>query len=325
MNETTMKRLLVIDDEPGLRMMMRAVMEDAGWTVDEAECGEDGIAFLQDNEVHVVLLDMRMPGMDGSQALAIIHERLPSLPVIMLTAYGTVGTAVEAMKRGAFDYLTKPADNEELVAVIERAYEYGRLLIENENLRKRLGGNDPSSRIVGSGPAMQQVLELIRQAGPTEATVLIMGESGTGKELIAEALHDASNRAAHPLVKVNCAALPENLLESELFGYMKGAFTGAIKDKPGRFQLAKGGTLFLDELGEMPVELQAKLFDELREGGKAEFALDLLELESPDTLQPPLYIREGLAWLAVQLRKVQEDLGVPLPVREATEKSAKAS
>ncbi|UZP68561.1 sigma-54 dependent transcriptional regulator [Desulfovibrio mangrovi] len=260
-----MKRLLVIDDEPGLRLMMRAVMEDAGWHVDEAGSGEAGIDYLMYNDANVVLLDMRMPGMSGSEALARIQEIRPSLPVIMLTAYGTVGSAVEAMKRGAFDYLSKPADNEELVAVLEKAYEYGRLLSENENLRKKLAAGDPSERIVGSSPAMLHLLELIRQAGPSEATVLIMGESGTGKELIAEALHEASPRSPHALVKVNCAALPGNLLESELFGYMKGAFTGAIKDKPGRFQLARGGTLFLDEVGEMPVELQAKLLRALQE------------------------------------------------------------
>jgi len=260
-----MKKLLVIDDEPGLRLMMRAVMEDAGWFVAEAGSGEAGIDYLLHNEASVVLLDMRMPGMSGSEALARIQEIRPSLPVIMLTAYGTVGSAVEAMKRGAFDYLSKPADNEELVAVLEKAYEYGRLLSENENLRKKLAAGDPSERIVGSSPAMVHLLELIRQAGPSEATVLIMGESGTGKELIAEALHEASPRSPNTLVKVNCAALPSNLLESELFGYVKGAFTGAIKDKPGRFQLARGGTLFLDEVGEMPVELQAKLLRALQE------------------------------------------------------------
>lgn len=260
-----MKRLLVIDDEPGLRLMMRAVMEDAGWHVDEAGSGEAGIDYLLHNDASVVLLDMRMPGMSGSEALARIQEIRPSLPVIMLTAYGTVGSAVEAMKRGAFDYLSKPADNEELVAVLEKAYEYGRLLSENENLRKKLAAGDPSERIVGSSPAMVHLLELIRQAGPSEATVLVMGESGTGKELIAEALHEASPRSPNTLVKVNCAALPGNLLESELFGYVKGAFTGAVKDKPGRFQLARGGTLFLDEVGEMPVELQAKLLRALQE------------------------------------------------------------
>ncbi len=260
-----MKKLLVIDDEPGLRLMVRAVMEDAGWEVAEAGSGEAGLEFLVHENVNTVLLDMRMPGMSGSETLARILEIRPGLPVIMLTAYGTVGSAVEAMKRGAFDYLSKPADNEELVAVMEKAYEYGRLLFENESLRKRLAAGDPSERIIGSSPAMLHVLELIRQAGPSEATVLIMGESGTGKELIAEALHEASPRAANAMVKVNCAALPGNLLESELFGYMKGAFTGAMKDKPGRFQLARGGTLFLDEVGEMPVELQAKLLRALQE------------------------------------------------------------
>ncbi len=260
-----MRRLLVIDDEPGLRLMMRAVMEDAGWQVAEAGSGEAGLDYLAREEANVVLLDMRMPGMDGSETLAHILERFPGLPVIMLTAYGTVGSAVEAMKRGAFDYLSKPADNEELIAVMEKAYEYGRLLAENENLRRKLAAGDPTEHIVGGSPAMQRVLDLIRQAGPSEATVLVMGESGTGKELIAEALHEVSSRAARPLVKVNCAALPGNLLESELFGYMKGAFTGAVKDKPGRFQLARGGTLFLDEIGEMPVELQAKLLRALQE------------------------------------------------------------
>ncbi|MCT4533892.1 sigma-54 dependent transcriptional regulator [Halodesulfovibrio sp.] len=259
------KQLLVIDDEPALRMMVRAVVEDAGWSVAEASSGEAGIEHLASHNVNVVLLDMRMTGIDGSETLAIIQEKYPNLPVIMLTAFGTVGSAVEAMKRGAFDYLSKPADNDELIAVLEKAYTHGRLLAENDNLRKKFIGNDPSEKIIGGCAAMQDMLELIRQVGPTEATVLVMGESGTGKELIAEALHERSNRAAFPMVKVNCAALPGNLLESELFGYVRGAFTGAVKDKPGRFQLAKGGTLFLDEVGEMPIELQAKLLRALQE------------------------------------------------------------
>lgn len=259
------KQLLVIDDEPALRMMVRAVVEDAGWSVAEASSGEAGIEHLLSHNVNVVLLDMRMTGIDGSETLAIIQEKYPNLPVIMLTAFGTVGSAVEAMKRGAFDYLSKPADNDELIAVLEKAYTHGRLLAENDNLRKKFIGNDPSEKIIGGCAAMQEMLELIRQVGPTEATVLVMGESGTGKELIAEALHERSNRAAFPMVKINCAALPGNLLESELFGYVRGAFTGAVKDKPGRFQLAKGGTIFLDEIGEMPIELQAKLLRALQE------------------------------------------------------------
>lgn len=256
-----MKTLLVIDDEPGHRLMVRAVLEDAGWQVVEAASGEEGVALFAQNGqfAHVALVDMSMPGMDGQATLARLHELQPDLPVILLTAYGTVGTAVEAMKRGAFDYLTKPADNDELVLALNRAYEYSRLQEENERLRSELSGDSALKPLVGASRAMRQVHDFIRQAGPSEATVLISGESGTGKELIVEALHTCSGRSKKPLIKVNCAALPAQLLESELFGYERGAFTGAVKDKPGRFQLASGGTLFLDEIGEVPLDLQAKL------------------------------------------------------------------
>ncbi|MFP5223910.1 MAG: sigma-54-dependent transcriptional regulator [Acidobacteriota bacterium] len=263
------QKLLVIDDEPGHRLMVRAVMEDAGWRVAEAGSAEDGLRQLRACTLpdcpSVILLDMKMPGMDGMQALAAIHELYPGLPVVLLTAYGTVGSAVEAMKRGAFDYLTKPSDNEELKAVLHRASEFGRLVAENRELRRKVGQSDASSRMIGKSRAMRQVRELAEQVGPAEATVLILGESGTGKELVAELVHAVSPRRDHPLIKVNCAALPGDLLESELFGYVKGAFTGAIKDKPGRFQLAHGGTLFLDEVGELPIGLQAKLLRALQE------------------------------------------------------------
>ena len=258
-----MRRLLTIDDEPGHRLMVRAVMEDLGWRVFETGSGEEGLEFLGGAEVDVVLLDMRMPGMDGRETLQRIRQMRPLLPVIMLTAFGTVGSAVEAMKEGAFDYLTKPTDNEELAAVLEKAWNYGRLMGENRALKERLQGQEAS--IVGSSPAMRRIIELIEQAGPSEATVLITGESGTGKELVADALHRTGHRAAGPLVKVNCAALPGTLLESELFGYVKGAFTGAFKDKPGRFQQAQGGTLFLDEVADLSMELQAKLLRALQE------------------------------------------------------------
>ncbi len=261
-----MKKLLIIDDEPGHRLMVRAVMEDAGWQVFEASCGEEGLEFVRSGgTVHAALVDMNMPGIDGQETLTRLHELHPGLPVILLTAYGTVGTAVEAMKRGAFDYLTKPADNDELMLTLNRAWEYSRLLRENDRLRTELSGENALKRLVGSGPAMLRVHRFIRQAGPSEATVLITGESGTGKELVAEALHAASDRGARPLIKVNCAALPAPLLESELFGYERGAFTGAVKDKPGRFQLASGGTLFLDEVGEIPLDLQAKLLRAIQE------------------------------------------------------------
>lgn len=262
-----MKTLLLIDDEPSLRLMIRAVLEDAGWRVLDAASGEEGLELFAaaKGSVNVALVDMKMSGMDGRATLARLHELDPGLPVILLTAYGTVGSAVEAMKAGAFDYLTKPADNDELILTLNRAWEYRRVRSENERLRTELAGEDALSALVGKGPAMRRVHDFIRQAGPSEATVLISGESGTGKELIADALHAASPRRKEALIKVNCAALPANLLESELFGYERGAFTGAVKDKPGRFLLAYGGTIFLDEIGEMPLDLQAKLLRVIQE------------------------------------------------------------
>ncbi|MDL2216221.1 sigma-54 dependent transcriptional regulator [Desulfovibrio sp. OttesenSCG-928-M14] len=257
----TDKSVLVTDDEPGHRLMVRAVLEDAGWRVFEAASGEEALALFRSDPqyTHVALVDMNMPGMDGQATLTRLHEVNAALPVILLTAYGTVGAAVEAMKRGAFDYLTKPADNDELVLTLNRAFDYSRLQDENTRLRSALAGDAALKPLVGASGPMRRIHEFIRQAGPSEATVLISGESGTGKELIVEALHACSGRAKKPLIKVNCAALPAQLLESELFGYERGAFTGAVKDKPGRFQLASGGTLFLDEIGEVPLELQAKL------------------------------------------------------------------
>ncbi|KAB1442125.1 sigma-54-dependent transcriptional regulator [Pseudodesulfovibrio senegalensis] len=270
MSETNTKSILVVDDEPGHRMMVRAVLEDAGWRVLEAESGEQALEELvrdgSENGLEspdVALVDMKMPGMNGMELLRELQTRRPGLPVILLTAFGSVGSAVDAMKQGAFDYLTKPADNEELKAVTHKAREYRLLLMENARLRRE--ANDGNVEFIGASTGVAHVRELIAQAGPSEATVLILGESGTGKELVAEGLHRSSTRAERPLIKVNCAALPDDLLESELFGYEKGAFTGAVKDKPGRFQLANGGTLFLDEIGEMPGALQAKLLRALQE------------------------------------------------------------
>ncbi len=263
------KRLLVVDDEPGHRLMVRAVMAERGWHVTEAEDGEQALSFVASGLSplpDVVLLDMKMPGMDGLEVLRHLRQAYPAVPVVMLTAFGSVGPAVEAMKQGAFDYLTKPADNDELETVLLKAAQYGALLAENESLKSRVVDQEQGPRIIGQSPSICEMSELIAQAAPTEARVLILGESGTGKELVAEKIHAQSLRKDGPLIKVNCAALPGELLESELFGYVKGAFTGAVKDKPGRFQLASGGTLFLDEIGEMPQSLQAKLLRVLQEG-----------------------------------------------------------
>ena len=258
-------RLMVVDDESGHRQMIRAVMEDEGYQVYEAENGRKCLDLLKKNPVDVILLDMKMPVLDGMGALEEIKKSKPAPPVIMLTAFGSVGSAVESMKTGAFDYLTKPADIEELKVVVKKAYNYSLLTRENTQLKSKLGKLQESARIIGQSRAIHQVMELVEQVAPSEANVLILGESGTGKELVARALHDASARRDGPLVKVNCAALPEDLLESELFGYYKGAFTGAVRDKPGRFQLAEKGTLFLDEIGDLPLHLQAKILRALQE------------------------------------------------------------
>ncbi len=259
--------VLIVDDEPGHRMMVRAVLEDDNWIVLEADSGERALEVLAEEAESgtypdVAMVDMKMPGMDGMQLLKELQVRRPGMPVVLLTAFGSVGSAVDAMKKGAFDYLTKPADNDELTAVLGKAFEYHQLIKENARLKAAVS-NEPD--FIGASPGIERVRDLIGQAGPSEATVLILGQSGTGKELVAEGLHKASSRANRPLVKVNCAALPDDLLESELFGYERGAFTGAVKDKPGRFQLANGGTLFLDEIGEMPAALQAKLLRALQE------------------------------------------------------------
>ena len=303
--------VLIIDDEPAHRLMVRVVLGDAGFKVLEADNGPAGLATLRSKSVDVVLLDMRMPGMSGQEVLQRLHEEGNFPPVIMLTAFGNVGSAVEAMKIGAWDYLTKPTDNDELLAVVQKAAEHVRLTRENRDLKKQIG-QMRETRIIGNSPAVRKVVELIEQVGPSEANVLILGESGTGKELVAQQLHEQSARARGPLIKVNCAALPENLLESELFGYVRGAFTGATQDKPGRFQLAGGGTLFLDEIGELPLTLQAKILRALQEriieplGGVAPVNIDVRFIAATNRDLPTM-IREG---------KFREDLYYRLNVLE---------
>ncbi|MBU4525879.1 MAG: sigma-54 dependent transcriptional regulator [Desulfomicrobium sp.] len=308
---TQQPTVLVIDDEPAHRLMVRVVLGDAGFRVLEADNGSSGLVTLRSKPVDVVLLDMRMPGMSGLDVLQKMHEEAMTTPVIMLTAFGNVGSAVEAMKIGAWDYLTKPTDNDELLAVVQKAAEHVRLTRENRDLKKQIG-QLRETRIIGSSGEIRRVVELIEQVGPSEANVLILGESGTGKELVAQQLHEKSARSGGPLVKVNCAALPENLLESELFGYVRGAFTGAAQDKPGRFQLAGGGTLFLDEIGELPLTLQAKILRALQEriveplGGVTPVSIDVRFIAATNRDLPTM-IAEG---------KFREDLYYRLNVLE---------
>ena len=255
-------QILVADDEPNLRRVLRAQLERDGWAVHTAEDGRAAWQKLQEHHIDVVISDLRMPHLDGMGLLQRITDELPEVPVIMITAHGTVDTAVEALKLGAFDYVTKPFDRDELKHVIDKA-------ARTRALRSGEMVVDPSERgryrIIGNSPVMLEVYDVIERVADTPSTVLITGESGTGKELIAQALHENSSRRERPFIRVSCAAIPPELIESELFGYEKGAFTGAVTSKPGRFELAHRGTLFLDEIGEIPPSMQVKLLRALQE------------------------------------------------------------
>jgi two-component system response regulator HydG len=258
-------KILVVDDEESHRIMLRAVLQEEGYDVTEAADGPEGIQAVEEGPFDVILLDIRMPTMDGIEALTEIRKISPFTPVLMMTAYASVKTAVEALRAGAFDYLTKPLDIEELKILVEKALEHDHLREENLTLKERLGDRFDFSKIIGKSSKMKELFELLSQVAPTDATVLILGESGTGKELVANAIHHNSPRSGAPFIKVACAALPETLLESELFGHERGAFTGAVARREGRFQAAHGGSMFLDEVGEMSAATQAKLLRVLQE------------------------------------------------------------
>ena len=258
-------RVLVVDDEDSHRLMLRAVLAEEGYAVAEAADGTEAMHAVEREAFDVILLDLRMRAMDGIEVLTEIRKISPLVPVLIITAYATVQTAVDALKAGAYDYLTKPVDIEELKVLIEKALEHYQLRTENIALKERLGDRFDFSRIIGRSEKMKALLETLAMVAPTDATVLIMGESGTGKEVIANAVHQNSPRSGQPFIKVSCAALPETLLESELFGHEKGAFTGAVSRREGRFQLAHRGTIFLDEVGEMSLTTQTKLLRVLQE------------------------------------------------------------
>ncbi|MBI5572413.1 MAG: sigma-54-dependent Fis family transcriptional regulator [Desulfomonile tiedjei] len=258
-------KILVVDDESSQRKMLKANLSLDGYEVVEAEDGSHAIARVAEEFFDLVLMDNRMTHVDGIEALKQIKQISPGIPVIIITAYASVETAVQALQSGAHDYLTKPLDIDELRIKVQQTLEFWRLKEENILQKRRIENLFDASSIIGRSQTMKEVMERVAQVAPSEATVLILGESGTGKELIANALHQGSSRTDRRFIKVNCAALPETLLESELFGHEKGAFTGAIARRPGRFELADGGTIFLDEIGEMTLATQSKLLRVVQE------------------------------------------------------------
>ncbi len=320
-----MYSILVVDDEPNYLVVLSELLRDEGLEVFTASSGKDGMAIVQDVDLDLVITDMQMPKMDGLQFLEKIKASNRHLPVIMITAFAEVEKAVAAMQSGAFNYLAKPFSNEELLVNINKAVQHYSLLRENSRLRKEMLERTGFSGMVGKSKHMQQVYELIEKVAPTPSSVLITGESGTGKELVAKAIHFNSPRADKPFITVNCAALAENLLESELFGHEKGAFTGAVAMRKGRFELADSGTLFLDEIGEIPLALQAKLLRAIQEkrfervGGSKTLSvdvrivsatnLDVKEEVKKGKFREDLYYRLNVIHLALPaLRERQDDI-----------------
>jgi two-component system NtrC family response regulator len=273
--------ILVVEDDESQQRIIEYNLKQKGYEVTAVESAERGIEILRNRDFALLVSDMKLPGMDGMEFLKQARELKPEIPVLFITAFGTVEKAVEAMKAGAFDYITKPFDRDEFIMVVEKALEFQRLRVEIIRLRGELESHKGFSDMIGVSAAMQEVFATIEKVAATDATVLIMGESGTGKELVARAIHRASDRANFPLLTVNCAAIPRDLLESELFGHVSGAFTGAIKDKVGKFLAADGGTILLDEIGDLHLDLQAKLLRVIQErevepvGSNGRIAVDI--------------------------------------------------
>ena len=258
-----MARLLIVDDETSIRNVLRQLFEYEGHQVGMAASGREALGSLEEGPVDAVFLDVKMPGEDGLDVLAEIRERHPGTQVVMISGHGTIDTAVEATRRGAFDFLQKPLDTDRLLLTLRNVLDRRGLEASVEALRSEV---ESHHEIIGRSLGIRSVLERIERVAPTDARVLITGENGTGKELVARALHRRSRRSDRPFVEVNCAAIPSELIESELFGHMKGSFTGAVQDRPGTFEQADGGTLFLDEIGDMSLAAQAKVLRALEEG-----------------------------------------------------------
>lgn len=317
-------RILVVDDEVRMQRLFEINLSPK---YDIATCGDgaEALELIKVKDFHLLITDLKMPRMDGLTLLQEVRRIQPSLPIIITTAYGTIESAVQAMKEGAVDYILKPIKMEEMEILIEKTLSISRLRDENRELRQELKAIFGHENIVGQHPAMQKVVQLIHQVAQTKATVLIQGESGTGKELVARAIHYESDRSSKPFVVINCAAIPANLLESELFGHEKGAFTGAVRTKKGRLELADKGTLFLDEIGEMPKELQVKILRVLEEqkfqrvGGTEDIEVDnriiaasnkdLKQAVEADTFRDDLYYRLKVITISIPpLRERKEDI-----------------
>jgi len=263
---TLRKTILVADDEMGIRESLRKILEKEGFDVITATNGEEAFKIIRSQNVDLLVTDIRMAGMDGLELLKVCKSVSPYTEVIMITGYASVDTAVDSLKQGAYDYITKPFKKADILRAVHKAIEKQVLMLDNVRMKERLEAIEASPLMETASPAMQKIVEMVELVAPSQATVLILGESGTGKEVIADLLHRLSPRASRPMVKVNCAAIPETLIESELFGYEKGAFTGATGRKEGRFEVADRSSIFLDEIGEVPHAVQVKLLRILQEG-----------------------------------------------------------
>ena len=259
-----MKKILIIDDERSIRRALGEILQFEGYEVTEAENGNQGIDACKNDSFDLIFCDIKMPGKDGMEVLAELHPLFPDIPIVMISGHGTIETAVEAIKKGAFDFIEKPLDLNRILVTIRNANEKVSLLEQTTILKSTIKKIKGTS-IVGESEPIKRIREMIEKVAPSDARVLITGENGTGKELVARSLHDLSNRSKMPFIEVNCAAIPGELIESELFGHEKGAFTSAVKDKKGKFELAHGGTLFLDEIGDMSLAAQAKVLRALQE------------------------------------------------------------
>ena len=257
-----MQKILVIDDEKSIRKTLREILEYENFKVDEAVDGAEGVSLAEKESYDIILCDIKMPKVDGMEALDRILKSKPDTPIVMISGHGTIETAVEAVKKGAFDFIAKPLDLNRLLVTIRNAMDKTTLVTETKVLKKKIS---KTYEMIGESPAIEQVKEMIEKVAPTDARVLITGENGTGKELVARWIHEKSNRANNNFIEVNCAAIPSELIESELFGHEKGAFTSAVAQRKGKFELAEGGTIFLDEIGDMSLSAQAKVLRALQE------------------------------------------------------------